>query len=157
MDINLTLLGELITFSIFVWFTMRFVWPPIMQAIQERENQIADGLAKGEQGKKDLELARGKATEFLKEAKGDAATLLESANQRADRLMREAKEVSQQEGVRMIDAAKEEIEQMVRLAKGGLQKEVVNLSVAIAEKMIKGLDSTQQQALLDEALKEEGA
>jgi F-type H+-transporting ATPase subunit b len=156
MDINITLLGEMITFAIFVWFTMRFVWPPITKVIQAREDQIAEGIAKTKQGEKDLVLARDKAIAMLKEAKGDAAELLERANQRADALMREAKDASAHEATRLIEAAQAEVRQAVLSAKEQLKQQAVEISSEIAGKMLTGLDEAQQQALLKEALKEGG-
>jgi F-type H+-transporting ATPase subunit b len=155
MDINLTLLGEMITFAIFIWFTMRFVWPPIVEVMQKREEQIAEGLGKAAQAAKDLELAKDKAVSMLKEAKADAATVLERAHQRADSLMTEAKDAAQEDAKRLVASSKEEVSHMVRSAKDQLRKEAVELSLDVAGKIIKGLDEAQQKALLDEALRGE--
>ncbi len=90
MEINITLLGQLITFSVFVWFTMRFVWPPLLKAMKEREQRIADGLAAAERGQQALELAQLKANEYLQKAKQEAADIIEQANKRATQLSEES-------------------------------------------------------------------
>ena len=89
MEINITLLGQLITFSVFVWFTMRFVWPPILQIMREREQRIADGLAAAERGQQALELAQVKVDEYLNVAKQQAAEIIEQANKRASQMAEE--------------------------------------------------------------------
>ena len=89
MNINATLLGELIAFIFFVWFCMKYVWPPITGAIEERQKKIADGLAASERGEKDLELAQGKATAQLKEAKSQAAEIIEQAKKRGSQIVDE--------------------------------------------------------------------
>ena len=89
MNLNATLLGESIAFIVFVWFTMKYVWPPLNGAIEERQNKIADGLAASERAEKDLELAQEKATEQLKEAKAQAAEIIEQAKKRATQIVDE--------------------------------------------------------------------
>ena len=154
MDINLTLLGEMITFAFFVWFTMRFVWPPISAAIEAREDQIAEGIAKGRQGEQNLLDAQEKAAVVLQEARDDAGLVLDRANQRADNLLSEAKTQSQQEATRLLDAAKDEVGQMVESARGAIQKESVDLASNMVAKLLKGLDEKQQKVLLSTALDE---
>ena len=94
MNINLTLIGQMIAFAGFVWFCMKFVWPPIMAAMQEREQKIADGLAAADRASHDLELAKEKAVERLKEAKEEAAGIIDAANKRANQLVEEAKDAA---------------------------------------------------------------
>ncbi len=155
MDINLTLFGQLITFAIFVWFVMKFVWPPIAQIIQQREDQIAEGIAKGHQGEKDLLEAQGKAAVVLQEARHDAALLLDRANQRADKLLSEAKTQSQQEAQRLLNAAEDEVGQLINVARETIQKEAVDLASGMMEKLLQGLDKKQHKALLAKALEGE--
>ena len=154
MDINITLLGEMITFALFVWFTMRFVWPPIADAMQQREDQIAAGIAKGKQGEANLVQAQEKAAEALREAKDNAAVLLDRANQRADSALSEAKSQSQEEAKRLLDAAREEGKQMLTSAHEQIQHEAVDLAAAMVEKLLLGLDTKQQKARLAKAWEE---
>src|SRR3990167_10033738 len=99
MNINATLLGQFITFAILVWFTMRYVWPPITKAMHEREKKIAAGLEAAERGKRELEMAEHKALAILREAKGEASHIVELAHKRSIQIVDEAKENARQEGV----------------------------------------------------------
>ena len=92
MDINLTLIGQALTFGIFVWFTMKFVWPPIVKVMRERQQQIADGLAAAEKGSRDLEEAQMKAEGIISEAKANAAAIMDGANSRANATIEESKQ-----------------------------------------------------------------
>ena len=134
MNINYTLIGQMIFFAIFVLFCMKYVWPPILAAMTEREKKISDGLAAADRASKDLELAQKKAVQELKEAKVQAAELIEQANKRANQIVDEAKESARQEGDRLIAAAKSEIEQEKNRVKEELRKEVAAIAVAGAEK-----------------------
>ena len=116
MNINATLIGQAIAFAIFVWFCMKFVWPPLIAAMREREEKIAGGLQQADQAEKDLELAKEKAMETLREAKAHAAELIEQANKRASQLVEEAKEQARAEGDRLKAAAQSEVEQEVSLS-----------------------------------------
>lgn len=137
MNINLTLLGEMITFAIFVWFTMRFVWPPLVKAMQERRETIAAGLAAAEKGKRDLELAKHKVTEILTEAKAQAAQMIEQANHRANHIIEEAKAKARDEGNRLLAIAKTDIEREYNSAREQLMDQISSLVVAGAEKVLK--------------------
>src|SRR4051812_4076656 len=106
MDINATLLGQFLTFAVLVWVTMRYIWPPIIKAIHDRQVRIADGLASAERGVHELELAQHKAVEILRDAKIQAANILEQANKRAGRIIDESKDRSRAEGERLIEIAK---------------------------------------------------
>ncbi len=136
MDLNLTLLGEMITFAIFVWFTMKYVWPPLMKAMEDRRKKIADGLAAGEQGQRELEMARIKVKEQLLEAKTEAAMILEQANQRAGHIVEAAKGKAREEGDRLLQLAQGEIEQEYNAAKDQLMQKVSKIAVAGAEKIL---------------------
>src|SRR5882672_9963457 len=105
MNINATLIGQMITFAVFVIFTMKFVWPPITKALQDREKKIADGLAAAEKGERSLDLATHKAKEIIQEAKVNANQLVEQAHARAAQLVEEAKEIARQESDRIVTHA----------------------------------------------------
>lgn len=155
MDINLTLLGEMITFAVFIWFTMKFVWPPLMNAMTERQQKIADGLAAGEQGQRELELARIRIKEQLLEAKTEAATILEQANQRAGHIVEEAKGKAREEGDRLLQLAKGEIDQEYNTAKEELMQKVSKIVVAGAEKILqREVDQKNNEHLIKELVGE---
>lgn len=155
MNINLTLLGEMITFAIFVWFTMKFVWPPITKAMAAREKKIADGLADAEKAKRQLELAQIKSKEMLQDAKLQAAHLVDQANQRAMRLVEEAKETARKEEKMILDRAKVEADQAFNQAKQELEAEVVKLAVAMAEKILeRDVDANAHKKLFKELVTE---
>lgn len=136
MSINLTLFGEMITFAIFVWFTMRFVWPPLTAALEERREKIAAGLAAAEKSKRDLELAQHKVTEILTEAKAQAAQMIEQANQRANHIVEEAKARGRAEGDRLLEIAKNDIEREVNTARDALMNQISSLVISGAEKVL---------------------
>ncbi|ARU32755.1 F0F1 ATP synthase subunit B [Sulfuriferula sp. AH1] len=137
MNINATLIGQSITFFVFVWFCMKFVWPPIMQALSERKKQIADGLAAGERGKHELELASKRASENLHESKQKAAEIIAQAEKRAVQLIEEAKNAAKAEGDRMIASAQASVAQETVRAKEALRAQVAELAVAGAEKILR--------------------
>ena len=137
MNINLTLIGQSITFIVFVWFCMKFVWPPVMAALNERKQKIADGLAAAEKGKHDEELAKERAVEELKKAKAQAQEIISGAEKRASEIVEEAKDTARTEGERLLTAANAEIEQEANRAREQLRGEVVSLAVAGAAKVLK--------------------
>ena len=137
MNINLTLIGQSITFIFFIWFCLKFVWPPIMSALNERKAKIADGLAAAEKGKHDEELAKQRAAEILKDAKAQAQDIIRQAEKRGSEIIEEAKLAAKAEGERMITAAQAEIEQNVNRAREELRGQVVTLAVAGARKVLK--------------------
>lgn len=150
MNINLTLIGQIIAFAGFVWFCMKFVWPPIIAAMQEREKKIADGLAAADRAGHDLELAKEKAVERLKQAKDEAAGIIDSANKRANQLVDEAKDAALVEADRVKAAAQAEIEQESNRAREALRSEVSALSLAGAEKVLgASVDRDAHKALVD--------
>ncbi len=149
MNLNATLLGQMITFAVFIWFTMRFVWPPIVKAMREREKKIADGLAAAEQGGRDLELAHHRATEVLEEARQKAAKIIEQANERGMRMIEQSKEDARKEGEHLIKHAQNEINQMAEKTKLELQTHVSELAIQMTEKLLQQhLNSTTQRELL---------
>ena len=147
MNINLTLIGQMLAFVAFVVFCMKYVWPPILAAMQEREQKIAEGLAAAEQAEQDLELAKEKAVESLKEAKEEASSIVDAANKRANQIVEEAKDTARLEAERVKAAAQAEIEQEANRAREQLRSQVAVLSVAGAEKILGA--SIDQQAHAD--------
>jgi F-type H+-transporting ATPase subunit b len=137
MNINMTLIGQSITFAIFVWFCMKYVWPPIVGALEARKKQIADGLAAADRGRHELELAAKRASETMHEAKIKASEIIAQAEKRASQIVDEAKNAAKGEGDRMITAAKAEIESEVQRARDALRSQVADLAVAGAEKILR--------------------
>ncbi len=155
MDLNATLIGQVITFGLFVWFTMKFVWPPIMKAMQERQQQIADGLAAAEQGKRDLELAQHKSKEVITEAKANAAVILEQANQRANQTVEESKSRAREEGQRLIKMAEDDVEQQMIAARASLVNELSDLTFASTKKVLgAAIDDETNRQLVDQLVSE---
>ena len=136
MNINLTLIGQSITFAVFVWFCYAYVWPPLVNALTERKKKIADGLAAAERGQHEQELAEKKAAERLKDAKGQAAEIIAQAQKRASEIVDEAKGDARTEADRIKAGANAEIEQEVNRAREQLRQEVVNLAIQGAEKVL---------------------
>jgi F-type H+-transporting ATPase subunit b len=155
VNINLTLIGQIIAFAVFVAFCMKFVWPPLINAMEERAKKIADGLDAANRAKRDLELAQQKAGEKLRESKEKAAEIIEQANKRANQIIDEAKNAAREEGSRLAVAAQAEIEQEVNRAKEGLRKQVSALAVAGASKILaKSVDEAVHGELLDQLANE---
>lgn len=155
MNINFTLIGQMITFAVFVWFTMKYVWPPITKAMQEREKKIADGLAAGEKGQRDLELARHKSIVIIQEAKSEAARIVDQANKRAQRIVEDGKENARQEGDRLLQAARADIDQLMVKTKRDLQNQISGLAVTMAEKIIqRDIDTSTHRKFLDQLVTE---
>jgi F-type H+-transporting ATPase subunit b len=149
MNINLTLIAQLIAFAVFVWFTMKFVWPPIVKALEERKAKIADGLAAAERGQHEQELAEKKAAERLHEAKQQAAEIIAKAEKRASEIVEEAKGDARTEGDRLVTAARAEIEQETNKAREVLREKVAELAVAGAEKILrKEIDAAKHQDIV---------
>lgn len=136
MSINLTLIGQAITFLIFVWFTMKVVWPPLIQAMQERQKKIADGLAAAERSQKELADAESLIQQQIRESKQQAAEIVEKAYRRADQIIEEAKDHARAEGARLLEAAQAELEQSAARAREALRKEIVALAISGAEQVL---------------------
>ena len=155
MDINATLLGQFITFAVLVWFTMKYVWPPIIKAIHDRQVRIAEGLAAAERGQHELELAQHKSLELQRDAKIQAADILDQANKRAARIIDEAKSRARVEGERLLEISKLEIEQEVLNAKQQLREQIAQIAVAGAEKILqKHIDVSTDEHLLQQLVAE---
>ena len=137
MNLNLTLIAQAVTFAVFIWFTMRFVWPWMLRKIEERQKTIADGLAAAEQGRRSLELSTKQADEAIKEARARAAEILAQADKRRLEMIDQARQEARNEGDRELAAAKAEIEQEVTRAREELRDRVASLAVAGAEKILR--------------------
>jgi len=150
VNINLTLFGQMVTFAIFVWFCMKFVWPVIITAMEERQQKIADGLDAADRAMRDLAAAQDKATDQMKEAKQEAAGIVDQANKRANQIVDEAKQQAITEGDRLKVAAEAEIEQEINRAKEELRASVAGLALAGAEKVLEAsIDDKANRALVD--------
>jgi F-type H+-transporting ATPase subunit b len=150
MNLNFTLVAEAIAFSAFIWFTVRFVWPPMLRAIEARQKTIADGLAAAEQGRKSLEISSRQADEDLRKARERANEILAQADKRVSQMIEEAKNAAKDEGNREKAAAKAEIDQEVSRAREQLRDQVAALAVAGAEKILRReVDAKAHADLLD--------
>lgn len=151
MDIGMTLLGQMLSFAILIGFSAKFIWPPLMAAIEERQAKIADGLAAADRSKKDLAQAEEKVNEALREARTKAAEIIAQAEARGNQIIDAAKQEAIIEGGRQLAAAQAEILLAAGRAREDLRKQVSRLAVAGAEKLIRReIDSTAHKALLDE-------
>lgn len=155
MNINATIIGQLITFWILIWFVMKYVWRPITAMMDARSKRIADGLAAGERGKHELELAAKRAAEALHEAKQKASEIVAQADKRAAQIVEEAKTSAKAEGDRILAGAKAEIEQEVFRAKEALRTQVADLAVAGAAKILSREVDAKAHAELLASLKEQ--
>jgi len=150
MDINATIIGQFITFAILIWFSMKYVWPPITKAMHDREKKIADGLEAAERSKHELEVAEHKALAIVKEARQQATHIIEQANFHSAQLIEEAKSQARQESQRIVELAQGEINREVTQAKTVLKTQLTKLAIAGAEKIIqRNLDPASHHDLLD--------
>ena len=136
MDINLTLLGQSFAMLVFVWFCMKYIWPPILNAIEERQQQIADGLAAAEQGEVKLDQARAEADEIVSDARKQATSILDQAHARANEIVADGKSDGVKERERQLTAAKAEIEQEANKAREELRGQVSAIAISSAEKIL---------------------
>jgi F-type H+-transporting ATPase subunit b len=136
MNINFTLIAQAITFAIFIWFTVKFVWPPLLNAIEKRQKEIADGLAAANEGKMSLEVASKKNAEALEQTKQKSSEILGQAEKRASQIIDDAKVAANTEAERIKSSAQSEIEQEINRAKEDLRGQISNLAIAGAEKIL---------------------
>ena len=150
MDINIgTLLGQMIAMLVFVWFCMKVIWPPIMTAIEERQTEIADGLAAAERGQRSLEKAHAEASDIVDEARKQATGILDQAHARANEIVVDGKADGVKERERQLAAAGAEIEQEANRAREELRGQVSAIAVASAEKILKReIDSSAHEDIL---------
>ncbi|WP_447554754.1 F0F1 ATP synthase subunit B [Vreelandella sp. EE22] len=150
MNINMTLIGQTIAFAIFVWFCIKYVWPPISNALHERQKKIADGLDAASRATRDLELAQERADQTLRESKEQASQILEQANKRSAQMIEEAREQARAEGERLMAGARSEIELEVNRAKEELRAQVSHLAIVGAERVLEAsVDEKAHRELLD--------
>jgi F-type H+-transporting ATPase subunit b len=150
MSFNLTLIAQAVAFALFIWFTVKFIWPPLLGAIEARQKSIADGLAAGEQGRKSLEVSSKQAEQAIREARSRAAEIVAQAEKRGSQVVEEAKSNAKAEGEREKAAAKAEIQQEVSRAREKLRDQVAALAVAGAEKILRReVDAKAHADLLD--------
>ena len=151
MDINATLLVQMITFAIFVWFTMKFVWPPIMQAMKEREAKIAEGLAAAERGEQEQQRAEAQAEHVITEAKQQAADIIAQAQKRGNDMLEDAKASATTESLRIKEQAESEVQQELNKAKTELSQQLSTVAIAAAEKILqREVDAKTHKDLLDQ-------
>ena len=153
MNLNLTLIAQAITFTVFIWVTVKFIWPYMLRAIDARQKTIADGLAAAEQGRRSLETSTRQAEDAVTQARGRAAEILTQAEKRAVQLVDEARSAAKEEGNREKAAAKAEIEQEVTRAREQLRDHVASLAVAGAEKILRREVDARAHADLLESIK----
>ena len=151
MDINFTLVMQAVAFAAFIWFTAKFVWPPLMGAIETRQKQIADGLAAGEQGRKELQSTEKRIADMLAEAKGRSSEIIAQGEKLKVETVGAAKEEARAEADRILAAAKAEIQQELSRARESLRNSVSDLAVAGASKILqREVDPAAHAALLAE-------
>jgi F-type H+-transporting ATPase subunit b len=150
VNINLTLIVQMLVFILLIWFTMKVVWPMILGPMDERDRKIAQGIADGQQGERELQEARGKADTIVREARERANQIIDHAQHRANELVEEAKGTAQEEGARIVAAAQEQIELDTTRAKESLRKEVAGIAVGAASKLLgREIDPRAHADLLD--------
>ena len=151
MDINATIIGQFMTFAILVWFTMKYVWPPITKTMHDREKKIVAGLEAAERSKRELELAEHKASSVIREARQQATQIIEQANLHSAQLVEEAKTQAKHESQRIVDMAQGEIDREVTQAKEALKARLATLVISGAEKIIqRDLDPSAHHDLLNQ-------
>jgi F-type H+-transporting ATPase subunit b len=155
MNINFTLIAQAITFAIFIWFTVKFVWPPLLNAIEKRQKEIADGLAAANEGKMSLEVASKKNAEALEQTKQKSSEILGQAEKRASQIIDDAKVTANTEAERIKSSAQSEIEQEINRAKEDLRGQISNLAIAGAEKILeKEIDKKAHAEMLTKLAKD---
>ena len=155
MDINVTLLGQMITFILFVWFTKRFVWPPVITALKDRQAKIADGLAAAERGHEELAQALKEAAQTIKKSQEEAGRIILESKKQSDVILDQARQGAREEGQRIIQQTHAEVQHMIAQAKEELRKQVATIALAGAEKILQGsIDSTTHRGMLEKLAEE---
>ncbi|PJD92380.1 MAG: F0F1 ATP synthase subunit B [Legionella sp.] len=155
MSINVTLIIQMLVFGCFVWFTMKFVWPPMQKALAERQSKIAEGLAAAERGRRELELAQHRVLDELKDAKHQANEIIEKASLRAAQIIEEAKEQAKVQTDHAAKVAAEHLVQEVNRARDALHKEIGKLALIGAEKILKHeIDESRNHFLINDLIAE---
>jgi F-type H+-transporting ATPase subunit b len=150
VDFNLTLIGQTIAMIVFVWFCMKFIWPPITAAIEARQKEIADGLAAAERGQTELASAKAQADKIIAEARDQARGIVDQANARANGLVEAAKSEGEAEKLRRLEGARAEIDVERNRARDELRGQVAAIAMAGAERiLVREIDAKTHRELLD--------
>ena len=150
MNINATLIGQMITFFVFVWFSMKFIWPFIIDAMRTRQATIAEGLAASERAAQSLDSAKAQVVAELDAAKLEAARILDQARQRGAAMVEEAQVQAREEGERIKESARAEIDQEVNRAKETLRGQIAKLAVNGAERILETtVDASAHERMLE--------
>lgn len=157
MSINATLIGQMITFTLLVWFTMKYIWPPLFASLEQRKQKIADGLAAAEKGQEEIKLAEKKAKMLLVQAKEESASIITLAQKRANEIVEESKDLAKKEGERLLQAATAQIEQELQQTKENLRKEIAALALNAAEQILAAeIDKNKHKDILGKVTKQLG-
>jgi F-type H+-transporting ATPase subunit b len=155
MNINATLIGQMMAFAVFVWITMKYIWPPIVKAMEDRKAKIAAGLAEAERGHHAQKLSQEKAKQTLHEAKQQASEIVVQAQKRASEIIEESKGAARVEGERILTAAQAEIEHEINKAREELRGKMAELAVAGAEKILhKEINAAEHKRIIDSLAKQ---
>ncbi|WP_367608046.1 F0F1 ATP synthase subunit B [Legionella sp. W05-934-2] len=155
MEINATLLVQMFVFLVFVWFTMKFVWPPLSKAMEERQDKISEGLAAAERGRREFELTQHRAKDEIRQAKAQASEIIEMAKRRSSEMIETAKNEAREEAQRQAKIAHEQLQQEISKAKEILQKQVSHLAIVGAERILqKEVNKEASKKLVDDLIKE---
>jgi F-type H+-transporting ATPase subunit b len=159
MNINATIIGQAIVFAILIWFSFKFIWPPLMKAIEDRQKKIADGLAAAERGQKELNQASGEAQGIVNEAREKALKIVDQANRRSNEIIEEARSTAIAEGQRLVGDARQEVALEQSRARDALRKDVAQLAVAGASRLLeREIDAKAHADLIEKLAREiEGA
>jgi F-type H+-transporting ATPase subunit b len=136
MNINATLFGQAVVFAILIWFTVKFIWPPLLKAIEDRQKKIAEGLAAAERGQKELQQSHGDAAVIVNEAREKALKIVDKANRRSNEIIDEARVTAISEGQRLVGDARQEVQLEQSRARDALRKDVARLAVAGASRLL---------------------
>lgn len=155
MDINLTLFGEMLTFAILIWVTMKYVWPPILKAMQERQEKIASGLLAAERSEQLMALTRTKASEYLRTNKAKTNAIFANANEQANQIIEASKTKAQEESDKILAKARIDIQQEQSKARQELRKQTADLVIAATEKLLlQKIDVDTHQKLINKFISE---
>ncbi|HWJ04360.1 MAG TPA: F0F1 ATP synthase subunit B [Steroidobacteraceae bacterium] len=159
MDINATLLGQAIVFGILIWFSWRFIWPPLVKAVEDRQKKIAEGLAAAERGQTELQSAHGEAQTIVMAAREQAKKIVDQAHKREVEIVEEARTTAVDEGKRIVEASRQDAQQEKTRARDDLRKEVATLAVAGAARLLqREIDPKAHADLIEQLAREiEGA
>jgi F-type H+-transporting ATPase subunit b len=159
MNINATLLGQAIVFGILIWFSVKFIWPPLVKAIEDRQKKIAEGLAAAERGQTELQSAHGEAQAIVNQAREQAKKIVDQAHKREVSIVEEARSTAVEEGKRIVESSRQDAQQEKARARDELRKDVATLAVAGASRLLqREIDARAHADLIEQLAREiEGA